>query len=84
MTAETAALREQVFMALGKVSMCWSETPHGVFNDREARKIGDGLMIAIEEYVNAACKRDRAMQHLTHGHIIRDAQGNEIARSRGL
>jgi hypothetical protein len=77
-------LQELVFLAIGKASMCWSETPTGVFNDVEASKIARGLMIAIQEQVNEEIKRDRSMQHLTTPRIIRDANGNEIARMKNV
>jgi hypothetical protein len=40
-------LTEKVFQSLGQVSMCWSETPKGVFESTEAKKIGDELMESI-------------------------------------
>lgn len=37
-------LENKVFEALGEASMCWSETPKGVFDSTKAREIGDRLM----------------------------------------
>ncbi len=37
-------LQRLVFTALGQASVCWSETPTGVFDSEEATKIGDKLV----------------------------------------
>lgn len=37
-------LSKCVFEGLGQVSMCWSETPKGVFQSTEAGTIGDRIM----------------------------------------
>ena len=42
-----AELEEAVFQALGEASMCWSETPSGVFEDVRAMEIGNKLVAAI-------------------------------------
>ena len=42
-------LREVVFQGLGEASMCWSETPKGVFDSDHAKRIGNEIMQAIEE-----------------------------------
>ena len=42
-------LKEVVFQGLGEASMCWSETPKGVFDSTNAKRIGDEIMQAIEE-----------------------------------
>ena len=77
-------LKDYFFYAMGQASMCWSERPKGVFDDVMAVKVGLGVMAAIEEYVNEEIKKDRAKQHLTTPHIIRDANGHEIARMKGF
>lgn len=41
-------LEEQVFQALGEVSMCWSEIPKGTFDSVESKRIGDELMQSIK------------------------------------
>lgn len=41
---ENKTLQNKVFEALGEASMCWSETPTGVFNSLKATKIGEKLM----------------------------------------
>jgi hypothetical protein len=47
---EGSDLREQVFLALGEASMCWSEIPQGVFDSVRASEIGEQLLVAIEAY----------------------------------
>lgn len=37
-------LKTKVFESLGEVSMCWSETPKGVFESSRAEEIGNRLM----------------------------------------
>lgn len=36
--------KEAVFTALGKASMCWSETPKGEFDSKQAELIGNRLI----------------------------------------
>ena len=48
---ENKTLQNKVFEALGEVSMCWSETPKGVFDSTNAERIGNELMKEIEEYI---------------------------------
>ena len=43
-------LQKIVFEALGEVSMCWSETPTGVFESTRANEIGNRIMKAFDEY----------------------------------
>ena len=47
-TLEKQDLTAIVFEALGEASMCWSETPKGVFESTHAKEIGDRVMEAIE------------------------------------
>src|SRR6266851_1141715 len=42
-------LKEVVFHGLGEASMCWSETPKGVFDSDHAKRIGDEIMQAIKD-----------------------------------
>ncbi len=37
-----------VMEALGEASMCWSETPKGVFDSTKAREIGERLLAALK------------------------------------
>ncbi len=41
---EPKDIETEVFEALGQASMCWSETPKGVFNSTNAEKIGKELL----------------------------------------
>lgn len=77
-------LRDAIFQALGQVSMCWSERPRGVFQDEQATEIGERLLEAIQQHEQAAIARERSAWLLSHPHIIRDAQGQEIARTKAL
>lgn len=43
-------LQKIVFEALGEVSMCWSETPTGLFESTRANEIGNRIMKAFDEY----------------------------------
>ena len=40
-------VREAVGMAVGEASMCWGQTPRGIFQDDKARAIVDRLMDLI-------------------------------------
>lgn len=42
-------LEEAVFQALGYASMCWSETPTGVFDSTAAKSAGDALIAYVED-----------------------------------
>jgi hypothetical protein len=42
------SLESVVFQALGAASMCWSETPTGVFDSRRAEKVGKALLAEID------------------------------------
>jgi hypothetical protein len=53
-------LENKIYDALGRVSMCWSETPKGVFDDTGARNIGDKLTAWINaNYVKRDGLRDQ-------------------------
>ena len=43
-------LEELVFQALGEASMCWDETPKGVFESSKAKEIGEKLLRSIRTY----------------------------------
>jgi len=43
----TIPIESAVYQALGAASMCWSETPAGIFNDRRAGEIGLELLKLI-------------------------------------
>lgn len=42
-------LEEAVFQAIGYASMCWSETPTGVFDSTAAKSAGDALIAYVED-----------------------------------
>lgn len=48
-TSDKAKLQELVFMSLGAASMCWTETPAGIFKSTEAKMIGEQLIKDIEK-----------------------------------
>lgn len=52
-------LDEKVFEALGKASMCWSETPKGVFESEKASQIGDELIEEINKSKNESYKQGK-------------------------
>lgn len=45
-------LRDKIFVALGEVSMCWSEIPKGIFDSNDAIRIGEELIKEIEKNYN--------------------------------
>lgn len=45
------ALKEKIFTALGSASMCWSETPMGVFDSNNCLEIGNKLIEDIKQYI---------------------------------
>jgi len=47
-------LHTAVFQALGAASMCWSETPGGVFESERASEIGHALLDLIGERISEA------------------------------
>jgi len=42
------AIRERIGEIIGEASMCWSETPKGVFNSDRAKELVDEIMTHIE------------------------------------
>lgn len=55
-TKEDSSLITKVFESLGEVSMCWSETPNGVFESTRANEVGKRLMKSIENDLPNAIK----------------------------
>ena len=47
-----AELNQLIFEALGEASMCWSETPKGIFDGNKAKIIGDDLISKIMELID--------------------------------
>lgn len=77
-------LEELVYISIGHASMCWKERPKGEFDGAEADKVAKALLQGINEHVQNVIGLEQAKWHLSHPHIIRDANGQEIARSKGL
>lgn len=50
---EPITYRTEVFQALGMASMCWSETPRGVFESERAAEIGNRLVALHEAELRA-------------------------------
>lgn len=50
-------LKEIIFMNLGAASMCWSETPKGVFNSTKAEKLGHEILEAMACYLEDEYKK---------------------------
>jgi hypothetical protein len=69
-------LEELVHLSIGRASMCWSETPTGVFNRVYAQKIAAELIQAIKESEQKALAYERAAWNL-HPSIIRDRKQHE-------
>lgn len=44
MSQEMKPIDEAVYQAIGEASLCWSETPKGVFESTKAKKIADELI----------------------------------------
>ena len=41
--------QEKIMQAIGEASMCWSETPKGVFDSTKAKQIGEKLLQDIKK-----------------------------------
>lgn len=46
-------LKEKIGIAIGVASMCWSETPKGIFNSSRASEIAEDLEKFIIEYLDS-------------------------------
>lgn len=46
------ATRERIGEIIGEASMCWSETPKGIFNSDRAKELVDEVMCHIEYPLN--------------------------------
>ncbi len=51
-------IREQVFMAVGEASMCWSETPKGVFDSTRASQIAERILNLMPLELNKIGERE--------------------------
>ncbi len=75
-------IEELVYQSVGAASMCWIGGPSGEFDQKNAARIAKELMDAIKEHEAAAVLKAQSAWHLSHTTIIRDANGQEIARSK--
>lgn len=66
-------LSKLVFEGLGAASVCWTETPKGVFDDTQARKVGDNIMTEIGKEIDAITSQPW-LGNATTGELI-----NELA-----
>jgi len=46
-------IRELVMQAIGEASMCWSETPKGIFESDKALDIGERIITRVKELETA-------------------------------
>jgi flagellar basal body L-ring protein FlgH len=56
-------LETLVFEALGEASMCWSETPKGVFQDSKAKDIGDKLIDTIQALTSVKSESEMSYEN---------------------
>lgn len=77
------AIRQRIGEIIGEASMCWSETPKGVFNSDKAKELVDEVMCHIEypldhpddevstRWENGGKEEfeERRKHHLYYGHI---------------
>lgn len=47
------SIEEVVYQAVGAASVCWSDTPHGVFEDGKARNVAEQLLSRIREEIGS-------------------------------
>lgn len=57
-------LRTKIYEAIGAASMCWSETPSGVFEDSKAKEIAEKLVVEMTEKEQALPSRFK------HGNLV--------------
>jgi hypothetical protein len=50
----TFTQREAVFQAIGQASMCWSPAPEGLFKSQDAGRVGEGLIVWLENSITAS------------------------------
>jgi hypothetical protein len=59
---------QAVFQALGFASVCWTESPSGVFESEQAKQVGDELMGIIVQYAQLyPCEHTADGQRMRHG-----------------
>ena len=75
-------LEELVYQSIGQASMCWIGGPSGEFDQKNAKRIAEELLQAIREHEAEAILKAQSAWRLGHTTIVRDANGQEIARSK--
>jgi len=73
-------LEELIYISLGRVSMCWSEIPKGVFDSTRAAELGRELLKAIEEYT----KEEAGWSDPMIEHLDREEKESEWQRKKRL
>ena len=44
-------VKEQIFQAIGRASMCWDPIPEGIFDSTQAGSVGEELCKYIHEHM---------------------------------
>lgn len=55
-------IREEVYMAIGEASMCWSEIPSGVFNSTRASQIAERILNLMPLELNKIGERENVFK----------------------
>jgi hypothetical protein len=74
-------LEELIFINLGRASMCWSETPTGVFDSNTAVELGREIIKAIEEYIE---RQEAGWSDPMIEYLDREEKESEWQRKRRL
>ena len=48
-------LKRKIYQSIGAASMCWDQTPKGIFESDRAKLIGEDLEAAIESELETLC-----------------------------
>ena len=76
-------VEEPFYQALGAASMCWSETPKGIFDSTRAKEIGDKLLELLgHPQTNPYAGVLLSPQQKDAMEEMKDAQGNKIFAPR--
>ena len=58
--------KQKVFESLGQASMCWTETPKGVFKSEEAERIGEELLDFLSHAIDQTIAAVRVEKEEPH------------------
>jgi hypothetical protein len=61
-----------VFLAVGAASMCWDETPKGIFDSTRAKEIGDALVEFIR--ANTVAKPAQSAKHNPDAYLVKETR----------